>query len=159
MDCRCIACILSGQEDAVFNYPCISPIKTHDYITLQQNVPKVPGVCDRRQAAAVPVSGWAQVTSVRSMAEGSRAHDHHCPSPGGQRELRLCPPGLCQQERRGSAYLGSIGLTNQLHVAKSKTEHELSEECSATVFLGQQCIVYAALSKFSPLGETLLLAE
>lgn len=80
MDCRCIACILSGKEDAVFNYPCISPIKTYDYITLQQNVPKVPGVCDRRQAAAVPVSGWAQVTPVRSMAEGSRAHDHHCPS-------------------------------------------------------------------------------
>lgn len=33
--------------------------------------PKVPGVCDRQQAAAVLVSGWAQVTLVRSMAEGS----------------------------------------------------------------------------------------
>lgn len=33
--------------------------------------PKVPGVYDRQQAAAVLMSGWAQVTLVRSMAEGS----------------------------------------------------------------------------------------
>lgn len=82
MTYRCIASILSGKEDAVFNYPCISPIKIHDYITIQQKVPKVPGVCDRGQAAAVPLSGWAQVTSVRSMAGGSKAHEHHCPSLG-----------------------------------------------------------------------------
>lgn len=40
MNYRCIAYILSGKETAVFNYPCISHIKTHDYIILQQSAPK-----------------------------------------------------------------------------------------------------------------------
>lgn len=108
MDCRCIACILSGKEAAVFNYPHSSPIKTHDYVILQQSASESL-VCETADSCSS--SEWEGPSDLsEAWLREAKSHDHHCPPwRAGQSCSFVCRQHW-PQEVGGSAYLCSVRL-------------------------------------------------